>query len=385
MKKAKITLLSFHIESRHTGEAESFFNLIKFLKKEGLDVKIKGLEKVFKKEVGFSPRGENVALKSLRFLTARRVLETEGKNADVLHVFVPVPFLSFIVKGLDKRTVITVESSLSNISLKELPSLLPHDAIFYLTRFLLNNKLVARLFASRSAEYTVSTSYQKKELEKLGIESRRISIVPNIWNTEKCRKMDRFKARAVNNISGEPLIAYVGHFLHYKGIMTLIRAFYFLTQEIENARLVLAWSRLGNLQMIKRAIKRYKLEDKIFLLDRVDISSVLSACDMLVLPYLFNYGTVLYPNTLLECFDIGVPLVCSDVACLKDIVKDGKTAVVFKAGDALSLKKAVERLWKDKSLQEKLIKEQRQISATVLSPGKTARKYKELYDAILGK
>ena len=61
------------------------------------------------------------------------------------------------------------------------------------------------------------------------------------------------------------------------------------------------------------------------------------------------------PNTLLESFASGVPLVSTDVGMVHDIAKDGYNALISEVGDVRSLVRDSIRLIEDKNLAEKLI------------------------------
>ncbi len=384
----KVDIFSFHVENKHTGEAESLITLEKFLSRAGVIMRVcpRSLKRILQNEdFSILPRGENIFTKSLKFLNAMVNLNYARTDADIVHVFLPVPFLSFIVRGLKTKRVITIEAPISCITLRELFSLLPFDFLFYLSRFLLNNNRLARFLVSRKEHYVVSTDYQRMQLQSIGICDSNIAVIPNICDSARYTKMDATVSREKNNIKGSPLIAYVGHFLHYKGIESLIKAFYLLSSDIKESRLVLAWSGLGDVNRVKKLIGEYGLDDKVFLRKKVDVPSVLSACDILALPYLVDYGTVLYPSTLLECFNIGVPLVCSDVTSLRDVVKDGETAAVFKTGDVFAMKKAMVNLWENERLRERIIFRQREIAREMLAPEKLVRKYTQLYGEICKK
>ncbi len=65
------------------------------------------------------------------------------------------------------------------------------------------------------------------------------------------------------------------------------------------------------------------------------VRSELKACQALVQPSIWYEGL---PNTILEAFSSGTPVICSDIDNLNQIVSHGKNGLTFKTGNADSLR-----------------------------------------------
>jgi len=70
-----------------------------------------------------------------------------------------------------------------------------------------------------------------------------------------------------------------------------------------------------------------------------------------VLPSIAGEGM---PNVLLEAMSVGLPVVATDVAGVRDIIEDGINGMIVPPADSIALEKAIVRLWNDEDLREKL-------------------------------
>jgi glycosyltransferase involved in cell wall biosynthesis len=67
---------------------------------------------------------------------------------------------------------------------------------------------------------------------------------------------------------------------------------------------------------------------------------------LLVLPAVAGEGQ---PNVLMEAMSVGLPVVASDVAGVRDLLEDGAAGVVVPPGDPARLAQAVASLWQDEA------------------------------------
>ena len=78
-----------------------------------------------------------------------------------------------------------------------------------------------------------------------------------------------------------------------------------------------------------------------------DAGTVFGDMDVLVVPSVWYENT---PFVVLEAFMAGVPVVASDLGGLSEVIRDGENGLLFRAGDAASLRAAIERLASDRAL-----------------------------------
>lgn len=95
-----------------------------------------------------------------------------------------------------------------------------------------------------------------------------------------------------------------------------------------------------------------------FLGHRADIDRLLAQADIVVLPS-YREGT---PRILLEAAAAGVPLVATDVPGCREVVRAGENGILVRAGDAIALADALERLALDPVGRERMSVRSREIA-----------------------
>lgn len=56
------------------------------------------------------------------------------------------------------------------------------------------------------------------------------------------------------------------------------------------------------------------------------------------------------PMVAFEALELGLPLIASDLPCLRELLRDGESALMFPPGDAVELANALRRLWTEPAL-----------------------------------
>ncbi len=74
-------------------------------------------------------------------------------------------------------------------------------------------------------------------------------------------------------------------------------------------------------------------------LDRFELLPFYAACDFVVIPSFYDG----MPNVLLESAALGVPSISSNTGGMRDILENGKTAILFDSGDDFQCRKAIEK------------------------------------------
>ena len=125
------------------------------------------------------------------------------------------------------------------------------------------------------------------------------------------------------------------------------------------------------------------LSGRVDRLGRVDVAHFLSTLDVLALPYRLTIGQNAFPNLVLEAMQVGVPLVTTDLPLLRELVRDGRAALLAAPGDAASLADALARLLDESALAAGLVAEQGALMSGELDSGALAGRYVELYREVL--
>lgn len=223
--------------------------------------------------------------------------------------------------------------------------------------------IYAERLACRFAHRVVCVSHSVREKAiAFGITSRERTLV---FGAGSCNGVDasRFapnpkliqRAAALRRQLGIPeravVILFVGRLTQDKGIPELTEAFLQLDKQFPDVRLLLAgcFEKEDPLPAdIRRQLAKHP--HVIFAGPVQDTPSFYAAADIVVLP---SHREGL-PMVVLEAQAAGRPVVGAQATGIVDLVKDGKTGLLFPVGDVAALTRALARLITDKDLARKL-------------------------------
>jgi len=184
-------------------------------------------------------------------------------------------------------------------------------------------------------------------MQARGIPADRITEIPNavdVSNFEFGRVADpALQARL--GLAGCTVFGFAGSFYYYEGLALLVDAFARFAAGRTDARLLLVG---GGPQeaALKAQVAQAGLGDKVIFTGRVPHSEVqryYELIDVLVYPRLpMRLTELVTPLKPLEAMAQGRIFVASDVGGHKELVRDGQTGLLCKAGDAAALADALQ-------------------------------------------
>lgn len=380
----KICLVSIHPRLL-SGQINSLVGLARALRERGHQVRLVTAfaePRLLDPDRIYGPEAHAGLLpaKLLRVARIIRRLQDAARDADVVQVNLPTP--SFGVVGdlvqavLHRPIIVGFEAQLPSAREIVGPRLAAAPQ-FYLPQLLINNRLVARTAGFRAVWYVVASELQANELVDLGVARERIRVIPNLIDT--ARLHEEVDAEAFQLPRGGPILGYVGHFNHVKGVDLLIRALPRVLQAYPNAQLVLAWSGLGPREPIRRAIVECGVANRVHLLGRVPVTAFLRQVDLLVLPYRLTIGQAAYPGLVLEAMATGVPLVTSDLPLLRELIEPGRQAELARVEDPSDLARCIVHLLDNPQHRLAMVDEQRRLVRSAFDPARLVLKYEEIY------
>lgn len=172
------------------------------------------------------------------------------------------------------------------------------------------------------------TETEVDQYKDMGISEDKIEIVPNGINPSEFENLPgRGAFRRKHGLSDEQkIILYLGRIHRIKGIDLLAKAFAGLSNELNDTRLVIAGPDDGYLPELKRMIPELKIEEKVLFTGPIYGEEKMAAyvdADVYVLPSIYET----FPNTVLEAFACGTPVILTDRCGIADIV-NGQGGVV---------------------------------------------------------
>jgi phosphatidylinositol alpha-mannosyltransferase len=267
--------------------------------------------------VGFKANGavSNVSITPYGIATMHRELRTSGY--DVVHIHEPVvPLTSWVATDWTRLPLVGTFHSYSN---KRLPNALANAMG---ARRMLNH-LHVRIAVSEAAAWTGRRWF-----------GGHYRVIPNGVHVDS----DRAAAAAARELGDRLRIVFVGQAVERKGLPLLLRAFEALRDHVPTELTVIGPTpdELGPLMLDPRGVR---------MLGKVgedEKRRVLEEADVLCAP---SIGGESFGMVLTEAFAAGTPVVASDIAGYRDVVRDGVDGVLVPAGDAQVLAETLRDLW----------------------------------------
>ncbi len=182
-----------------------------------------------------------------------------------------------------------------------------------------------RFYRDNVTYYYAQTKFQKQCLVDEGYPSKRISIIPNMIQADS----EETKQKLGN------YIGYVGRISSEKGILTLIEA----AHRCSTLPFKFAGDYHGMPELVYKSPSNTEF---LGFLDRKELKYFYQNCRILIFPSIWFEG---FPNVLLEAMLNSIPIICSRIGGLLEIVDEDKTGLLFEPGNPDDLAKKITYLW----------------------------------------
>lgn len=274
-----------------------------------------------------------------------------AKKIDVIHfhwyttLFAPIYYCILKLNKVFSRKKVVV--TCHNIE--------PHEDSFL-------DKMLIKAVFSKVNHFIVHAKENKERLQrKYKINSKRINVITHgtfgyftKWSKESKKELrDEFKIDdKVKNV-----ILFFGYIRKYKGLKHLIKAMPSVLKKEPKTKVVVAGTLWGDWEkQYGKYIKKYNLEKHFIIypyyVHDVDVHKYFDAADIVVLPYFNTEQTISGP--LLVSYAFGKSTIVSDCGGIRNLVKDGKNAILTEAGNPKKLADDIVSLLRNKKLQSKL-------------------------------
>ena len=182
-----------------------------------------------------------------------------------------------------------------------------------------------------------------------GIPATKVTVIPNAVDIESFQLSGDADPvlRAELGLAGTTVVGFVGSFYAYEGLDLLLDAFPALLQKRPELRLLLVGGGPQD-ENLKAQALRLGVADKVVFTGRVphkDVSRYYDQIDLLAYPrHSMRLTELVTPLKPLEAMAQGRLFVASDVGGHKELIRDGETGRLFKAGSAQALAAAIDDL-----------------------------------------
>jgi len=283
-------------------------------------------------------------------------------------------------------TVAFIISKLNNIPF----SFTGHAHDIYLDTTMLAFKI------KRAKFVTTCTEHNKHYLVGLVVSPR--SIVNSLWKKRKDKLKKETEDKIIVNYHGVDLkkfarpssivhrpsslrILSVGSLLECKGFEYLIEACRILKDEDIYFKCTIAGG--GKLeQSLKSQVSSHKLEDKVKFTGYIKQDQLIplyKEADVFVLAMVpeIHWGI---PNVLLEAAASSVPVICTMLPSIPELVKDGETGFIIPAKDPMVIALAIKKLYCEQELRKKIGEAGRKVVEQKFDVAANALKLKRLFE-----
>lgn len=208
------------------------------------------------------------------------------------------------------------------------------------------SRALETLALRHAGEVTTICDGLRQEIAARGIASERITVIPNAVDVESFRfnlPCDP-QLRRTLGLDGALVLGFVGSFYHYEGLHLLLQVAQRMLVRHPQVRVLLVGGgpEEGRLRAQATALG---LQDRVLFTGRVahaEVERYYALIDMLVYPRLpLRLTDLVTPLKPLEAMAQGKLVVASDVGGHRELIRHGETGVLFDAGDAAALERAL--------------------------------------------
>lgn len=195
--------------------------------------------------------------------------------------------------------------------------------------------------------YIVQSKQDELDLLTLKPEAVYQRTVHPTYNAFKIQNLQREEARQMLGIpNGQKILLFFGFIREYKGLRHLIHAMPKVTQELNDAKLLVVGDFAGDKDSYLRLMEENRVADSIEIYDGYipdqDVEKFFAATDLVVLPY----ESATQSGIVQIAYGFNKPVVVTEVGGLPEVVEDGKTGYVVAPKDPAALADAICRYFK---------------------------------------
>lgn len=201
----------------------------------------------------------------------------------------------------------------------------------------------------RASAVTTICEGLRGDIVARGIPEDRVTVIPNAVNVEEFeggQPGDPDLARSLG-LSGKSVLGFLGSFYSYEGIQLTLEAMPQILAADADVRLLLVGGGPED-ERLRQSAKDLGLGDKIIFTGRVphaEVQKYYDLVDVLVYPRIpIRLTELVTPLKPLEAMALDKVVIASDVGGHRELIRDGETGNLFKAGDVGDLATTVLRV-----------------------------------------
>jgi glycosyltransferase involved in cell wall biosynthesis len=239
------------------------------------------------------------------------------------------------------------------------------------------------MILKNASNHIASSKNELDQIKSMGIDENKITIIPSCIDLSEFENLPpngTFKAK-YGIRQDEKVILFLGRIHKIKGIDLLVDAFFDLSNEMADIKLVIIGPDAGFLNFLLKKIDNLKIPEKIIYIGFIDKSDKTAAyidADLFVLPS--QYET--FGLTVLEAWSCGTPVIVSEGCLISEFLPNKD--IIFKR-DKNRLKDLIKKILQDDELKLKLKNDGEQLIKNQFNWSKLIEKYILIYSDVIRK
>jgi len=213
------------------------------------------------------------------------------------------------------------------------------------------------ILSQANAVLTVSSVLQDYAIS-LGVNANRVHVLPNGVDTNLFRPgAPDPGTRARWGLGDGPILGFVGMLRPWHGVMALPLVLGRLVDRYKNLRLVIVGDGPLRAQLERDLRDRGLISNAVFTMSvrQDEVAELIRHFDVALAPYSqLDHAFYFSPLKLFEYMASGVPVVAAEIGQIAQVVKDGKTGLLYPPDDVDALVSACNRLLDDRNLGQRL-------------------------------
>lgn len=235
---------------------------------------------------------------------------------------------------------------------------------------------------------TICTGLREDILSRGGIPPEKVTVIPNAVNVESFAYAPAAEPELRRQLGLEncTVLGFAGSYYGYEGLDLLLDAAAQLLPRYPDLKVLLVG---GGPQenALKAQAKKLGLGDRVVFTGRVphaDVQRYYGQIDLLCYPRKsMRLTDLVTPLKPLEAMAQGKLLIASDVGGHKELIRDGKTGILFQAGNADALASAIDRMLSNRDQWESIRQAGRHFVESERTWARSAENYRSVYRRVL--
>jgi glycosyltransferase involved in cell wall biosynthesis len=232
--------------------------------------------------------------------------------------------------------------------------------------------------------YVAFTHYEADYVLQKGVDPQRVSVIGLGVDPDPFLITPSDEARLRLQLSGFPVVGYIGQLVPHKGVDTLLKAMPLVWQRLPEARLLIAGAKRPFAAHLETMISAWpdKFRDKTQIIYNFDLGEkawLYAALDVFAYPSaLESFGTAFF-----EAWAAGKPVIGCRRGAIPEVVKDGEDGLLVDYGDAAMLAEAIFLLLTNHNLSSRLGEVGKQKTLANFTWPIVARRFQELFSQVI--